>query len=110
MSSERQGTPIYVCSYCGRFGPMADLQGECTPGLTHGLVKVVPPMTERDAVQALKADVKQLRAALNEYADHQSWRCAHPDRYPWEPDCPCGLVAAMEKVGIRISPGSRGTP
>lgn len=39
-----------------------------------------------------------LREALREYINHQSWRCEHPDRYPHNPDCPCGLVAFEQRV------------
>lgn len=41
-----------------------------------------------------------------EYADHQSWRCGHPDRYPWwtetgeEDDCPCGLLDVTRTLGL----------
>lgn len=33
-----------------------------------------------------------LREGVDEYLEHQSWRCGHPDRWPWDPDCQCGLV------------------
>jgi hypothetical protein len=39
-------------------------------------------------------------AAVEEYADHQSWRCAHPERFPWEPDCPCGLTGALRSAQL----------
>lgn len=38
-------------------------------------------------------DERELLQESLEYADHASWRCGHPDRWPWEPDCPCGLTA-----------------
>ena len=96
----------------GRSGRGQPSGGEAEPDAAAGEVERLTLWRDeamRD-VQALKAEVRELRGALNEYADHQSWRCGHPDRYPWEPDCPCGLVATMEKVGIRINPGSRVTP
>lgn len=48
--------------------------------------------------------IRELRQALEEYADHQSWRCGHPDRYPWNPDCPCGLVSTLRGFGIPVTP------
>jgi len=33
-----------------------------------------------------------------EYAQHDSWRCEHPDRYPPDPDCPCGLLSLQARV------------
>ncbi len=33
-----------------------------------------------------------------EYAQHDSWRCEHPDRYPPDPDCPCGLLSLRARV------------
>jgi hypothetical protein len=52
----------------------------------------------RRATEA-SAEAERLRAALDEYASHQSWRCDHPDRYPHEPDCPCGLVGVLRGLG-----------
>jgi len=40
--------------------------------------------------------------ALAEFAQHDSWRCAHPDRFPWEPDCQCGLTAAQRAAGVPV--------
>lgn len=50
-------------------------------------------------IGAMAEEISLLRVlltrALDEFADHQSWRCAHPDRYPLDdvdpPDCCCGL-------------------
>lgn len=39
---------------------------------------------------------------FEEYAQHDAWRCEHPDRYPWEPDCPCGLTAAQRELGLPV--------
>jgi hypothetical protein len=44
----------------------------------------------------------RLREALVEYADHQSWRCGHPDRYSQDPDCRCGLVQTWRDLGFQI--------
>lgn len=46
------------------------------------------------------ARTQALEDALLEYADHQSWRCEYPDRYPWNPDCPCGLISTLDKLDI----------
>lgn len=56
---------------------------------------------ERDLQEALDREAA-LRKTLEDYAEHQSWRCGHPDRYPWDPDCPCGLVAALAAVDIKL--------
>jgi hypothetical protein len=50
---------------------------------------------------AAEARVQELEAALREYCSHQTWRCEYPDRYPWEPDCMCGLLSTLEKVGLK---------
>lgn len=63
-----------------------------------------------DAQIGWDADVKWAnklllqREALEEYASHQSWRCEHPDRYPWEPDCPCGLTGTLRELNIEMMP------
>ena len=41
-----------------------------------------------------------MAALIRDYANHDSWRCAYPDRYPWDPDCPCGLVSALQGLGL----------
>lgn len=46
----------------------------------------------------IRSPEERLREDFAEYADHQSWRCEHPDRYPWDPDCPCGLVEVERRV------------
>lgn len=51
---------------------------------------------------------KRLIALLADYAEHQSWRCDHPDRYPWEPDCPCGLSRDLREFGLTVSPNIKG--
>jgi hypothetical protein len=52
----------------------------------------------------VEPNAEELRQALVDYADHQSWRCGHPDRYPWEPDCPCGLTAVLRRFNIEVTP------
>jgi hypothetical protein len=47
-------------------------------------------MSERERaleeeVQHLTVVVERLREVVEEYADHQSWRCQWPDRYPHTP-------------------------
>ena len=32
-----------------------------------------------------------LEEALDDYSDHQAWRCGHPNRYKLDKDCACGL-------------------
>jgi hypothetical protein len=58
-------------------------------------------------IEQLKAELDEALAraeraemALRDYADHQSWRCGYPDRYPWDPDCPCGLMATLRDLCI----------
>lgn len=57
--------------------------------------------TERQRLAGL------LHEAIREYADHQSWRCAHPDRYPLDevdpPDCPCGLHRFTQRVEAALA-------
>lgn len=57
-----------------------------------------------DAIDTLGGRLRVAEDALKEYADHQSWRCAHPDRYPWDPDCPCGLASTLAALGITVEP------
>lgn len=42
-----------------------------------------------------------LAALVRDYASHQAWRCQYPGRYPHDPDCPCGLLSALEEAGLR---------
>jgi hypothetical protein len=58
-----------------------------------------------DALGKAEATCRAYETALREYAEHQSWRCDHPDRYPWEPDCPCGLTGDLRALGISVQPG-----
>jgi hypothetical protein len=37
---------------------------------------------------------------LGEWLQHDAWRCEHPDRYPQDEDCCCGLLAELEGAGI----------
>lgn len=55
-----------------------------------------------DLRRKAEADRDRALAALGWYGDHQSWRCEHPDRYPWEPDCPCGLTKVQRELGIEV--------
>jgi len=70
----------------------------------------LPPSSEarvvdlKDQVARLTAERDGLREALSEYAAHQAWRCAYPDRYPWDPDCCCGLIATLKALGIEDQP------
>lgn len=54
----------------------------------------------RDLFEAV---VELLREASTEYADHASWRCAHPPHYylteaPLSGDCPCGYDDFVRRV------------
>lgn len=51
----------------------------------------------------------EIEGIVKEYAEHQSWRCADQDRYPWdepshgsqkEPNCACGLLADLRHAGL----------
>lgn len=53
-----------------------------------------------ERADAIAAAVMPYREALERYADHSNWRCGHPDRWPWNPDCPCGLVSTLSALGI----------
>lgn len=46
----------------------------------------------------------ELRAAIEMYADHQSWRCHHVDRYWEDGHCPCGLTRVLDHLGIARVP------
>lgn len=53
---------------------------------------------------------EKLVEIIEEYAEHASWRCAHPPHFyladgpPPEyvkgEDCPCGLVGALRAAGL----------
>lgn len=62
---------------------------------------VPAPLVGRTMEQALTAIADHIEALheLADYAQHDSWRCDHADRFLWEPDCPCGLSAALRKAG-----------
>lgn len=62
----------------------------------------------RELYLGMRTERDLLTGLVNEYADHQSWRCAHPDRYPWNPDCPCGLVGKLAAAGME--PGQARSP
>jgi hypothetical protein len=55
-----------------------------------------------------------LQEALDEYADHQSWRCQHPPHYylagdpPADGDCACGLIAWQRRArqALDTQPGA----
>lgn len=55
-------------------------------------------------IRELEREAQQLRDVVEEYAAHASWRCEHPDRYPWEPDCPCRLTKELRELGIETVP------
>jgi len=46
------------------------------------------------------AEVERLREVIQEYAQHDSWRCGHPGRYPQDEDCPCGLLSTLRDAGL----------
>lgn len=52
---------------------------------------------------ARQTDELPERAVIIEYAAHQSWRCEHRDRFPWEPDCYCGLTRDLRAIGLPSS-------
>lgn len=45
---------------------------------------------------------RPLLAIIEEYAEHAAWRCAYQSRFPWDPDCPCGLTAALRAAGLPV--------
>lgn len=55
----------------------------------------------------LGEQVRVYRELIDEYVDHGSWRCAHPDRYSQAENCPCGLLVALENAGIEPEPWRR---
>lgn len=63
---------------------------------------------EHMRAEAAEAEVARLREALDGYADHQSWRCEHPDRYPQDPDCVCGLIGTMRGLGWSVEYDTEG--
>jgi hypothetical protein len=84
-----------------------------SPG-TGGVYVDGPELEPGEAVAVVEAAREKLLGSIvANYADHDSWRCGHPDRYPWDkpsqwheagtpeaPDCPCGLIAALRSVGL----------
>lgn len=88
---------VVVCSTC----PKTDVCGEDISA--HTVVwHSSAPSAPTEAVEAL------LREAFEDYLhEHDSWRCAHPDRYPHEPDCPCGLVGFRERIAAALSERSK---
>lgn len=70
----------------------------------HAVVPAAELVEALTKVTKLGEDLLEAHDALSEYADHQSWRCGHPDRYPWDPDCPCGLVSTLAGFGIKVEP------
>lgn len=72
----------------------------------HRQSDVTPVMVAKVMLDEAVAERDRAIGALRQYADHQSWRCAHPDRYPWgEPynDCPCGLISTLKTLGIEVA-------
>lgn len=56
-------------------------------------------------------EVRELTKLIEEFADHQSWRCAHADAGyyfvdgpPDDGDCACGLLSALKRAGIDPEP------
>ena len=48
----------------------------------------------------LREDYLGLKAAFEQFANHDSWRCGHPDRYWEDGQCPCGLTEILDSLGI----------
>lgn len=51
------------------------------------------------------AEIARLREVVSEYAEHQSWRCAHPPHFylagdPPVDDCACGLRSTLRDLQI----------
>lgn len=49
-------------------------------------------------------DLMALSRVIRDYAQHDSWRCMHPDRWPQDEDCPCGLLGALRAAGFDPEP------
>jgi hypothetical protein len=50
-----------------------------------------------------EGELAKFVAIIFEYAEHQSWRCTEPLRYPWKKngtDCECGLTKDLREVGL----------
>lgn len=61
------------------------------------------PDRAKKELSSLKWAVRQLELLpelIEDYAQHQAWKCGEPDRYPWDPDCHCGLTRELRKVGL----------
>lgn len=60
----------------------------------------------------LLEEIRALTAVVNDYAQHDSWRCEHPPHYylandgakQLGGDCACGLLSALERAGIDPEP------
>lgn len=66
------------------------------------------PPTYADLQSDAETLAEKALEAVREYAEHQSWRCAYPERdwYLVNPrvvppgDCPCGLLMTLHRLGI----------
>src|SRR5258708_6747722 len=54
----------------------------------------------RRVIEDVMAEHFQLQDIIKEYAQHTSWRCQYQRRFPWNPDCHCGLTEDLRKVGL----------
>lgn len=45
---------------------------------------------------------ERLAVIVKDYAQHDAWRCAYQSRYPWDPDCHCGLTNALREAGLPL--------
>lgn len=72
------------------------------------LLLVWPPSTQRTTMPERADYADELMAIIEEHAVHTAWRCEHKDRWPWEPDCMCGLTKALRDAGLPLEWADRG--
>jgi len=61
----------------------------------------------RNGFNKIQSRNDRYAALIDNFAAHDSWRCDHPDRYPQDDDCPCGLLGDLAKAGIDPEPWRR---
>jgi hypothetical protein len=69
LSELTSAAPRYVCSECGRLGPIASFNDECKPGWTHGRLIRITTEVDSPVVAALEQAVETLDIATEVIAE-----------------------------------------
>jgi hypothetical protein len=70
----------------------------------------VPEQPAVTGAQSFENQGDRLRAIIDGWAQHDSWRCEYPPHYyfadgpPDDGDCACGLLSALREAGIDPEP------